>query len=175
MSNSPNTQSSTQIFSKSLHPVLDVFGPTIQFLTTPEEAGESLCVMEGIIPPSRFIPLHAHPDVECFRILSGQLEVLVEDAGKFNWVVGKAGDFIFVPGNAKHGFRNNFSEPAVCLVTTTANLGHFFEEIGRPLTPGSQPAPPTPEELERFIGIAIEHHYWMGSPEENAAIGIQLF
>jgi quercetin dioxygenase-like cupin family protein len=175
MSNSSNTHPSTQVFNKSPHPILDVFGPTVQFLATPEGAGESLCVMEGVIPPGRFVPLHAHPDVECFRMLSGQMEVLVEKDGNLNWAVCNPGDFVFVPGGAKHGFRNNFSEPAVSLVTTTANLGHFFEEIGRPVTAGGQVAPPTPEELQRFVGIAIQHHYWMGSPEENAAIGINLF
>ena len=108
-------------------------------------------------------------------MLSGQMEVLVEEDGNLDWAVCKPGDFVFVPGGAKHGFRNNFSEPAVSRVTTTANLGHFFEGIGRPVTLGIAPTPPTPEDLQRFVGIAIRHHYWMGSPEENAAIGIKLF
>lgn len=167
---------SAQVFNQSPHPVLDVFGPTVQFLATPKDARESLCVLKGVIPPGRFVPLHAHPDVECFHMLSGQMEVLVEkEDGDLSWVVCKPGDFVFVPCGAKHGFRNNFSEPAVSLVTTTANLGHFFEEIGRPMTAGYKPAPPTPEDLQHFVGIAIQHHYWMGSPEENAAIGIKLF
>jgi hypothetical protein len=32
-------------------PVLDVLGPTIEFLTSPDEADDRLCVMRGVIPP----------------------------------------------------------------------------------------------------------------------------
>ncbi|HTF64995.1 MAG TPA: cupin domain-containing protein, partial [Edaphobacter sp.] len=108
-------------------------------------------------------------------MLSGQLEVLVEEEGKFRWVLASTGDFVHVPSEAKHGFRNTSSEPAVSLISTTARLGHFFEEIGRPVVPGAQPAPPSPEEMQRFMETAGRYHYWMGTPDENAAVGISLF
>ena len=41
------------------------------------------------------------------------------------------------------------NEPAVDLIVTTARLGRFFEEIGRPVT--DSPQPPTPDELAYFL------------------------
>jgi hypothetical protein len=34
---------------------------------------------------------------------------------------------------------------------------------------------PTGEELERFARVAADYGYWLGSPSENAIIGISLF
>ena len=43
------------------------------------------------------------------------------------------------------------NEPAVDLIVTTARLGRFFEEIGRPVT--DSPQPPTPDELAYFLNV----------------------
>jgi hypothetical protein len=63
-------------------------------------------------------------------------------------------------------------EPAIDLITTTARLGKFFQEAGRPIT--GSPRPPAPDEIARFAAIAAKYGYWLGSPEENAAVGIEM-
>jgi len=166
---------SVRVFKHSAHPLLDVFGPTLQFLTTPEEADESLCVIKGIIPPRGIVPMHSHTDIECFLMMSGQQEVLIETEGSYSWTMCSSGDFIQVPGRAKHAFRNLSTEPAVTLLTTTAKLGRFFEDVGRPVATEAQLLPPTPEELQHFAATAIRYGYWLATPEENAAVGLPHF
>jgi hypothetical protein len=75
-----------------------------------------------------------------------------------------------VPGNVLHAHRNLSSEPAIDLIVTTARLGRFFEEIGRPVT--DSPIPPTPGELARFVETSMKYGYVLATPEENAAVGI---
>ena len=167
-------QNGTHIVSKGKYGIVDVLGPTIEFLTSPDEANAGYCVMIGKIPPGVSIPLHSHVDVESFFMLSGAVQVLSEDRDGFSWLDVKPGDFVQVPGNSKHAFRNTSIEPVVQLITTTPKLGRFFQEIGRRVTPGASPPAPTPEELQRFARVAAKYGYWHGSPEENAAVGIHF-
>lgn len=101
--------------------------------------------------------------------------MLSQKEGLFEWLDVKPGDFIRVPCGGKHAFRNKSSEPVVQIVVSTPTLGRFFREVGKRVTLGALPLPPTPEELRHFVRVADKYQYWMGTPEENAAIGISLF
>jgi len=57
---------STHIANEGTYGVLDVFGPTLEFLILPEEGESASCVMAGTIPPGVSVPLHSHPDIENF-------------------------------------------------------------------------------------------------------------
>ncbi len=151
---------------------LDVFGPTVEFLTSPQDAHNDFCVLRGVIPPGVFIPLHSHPDTEGFFIISGQAQALRQVPGGYEWIVGKAGDYIHVPSGTRHAWRNVSSEPLVALLITTTRLGRFFQEVGRPVTGAPQPV--TPADLAHFATVAAEYGYWNATPEENAAVGIHF-
>jgi quercetin dioxygenase-like cupin family protein len=151
---------------------LDVFGPTVEFLTSPQEAHNDLCLMRGVIPPGVFVPLHSHLDVEDFFILSGQAQTLKQIPGAYEWIDGKAGDLIHIPGGVPHAWRNISTEPFVALFITTPKMGRFFQEVGRSLTGAPQPV--TPEDLAHFLSVSAEYGYWNATPEENAAVGINL-
>jgi len=153
---------------------LDVFGPRIEFFTSPEEADGTYCVMMGTIPPGVAVPLHSHSDLESFFLISGGVQALSEQAGKFEWRDVRPGEFVHIPTNAKHAWRNTSSELAVMLITTTGKLVRFFQEIGRPIKTDTF-LPPTPDELQHFARVSAKYGYWNGSPEENAAVGIHLF
>jgi len=165
---------STHIVNEGTHGVLDVFGPTLEFLILPGEADSAYCVMMGTIPPGVSVPFHSHPDIESFFLVSGAVQVMSQRDGTCEWLDVRPGEFVHVPSNAKHAWRNTSSEPAVQLITTTPRLGRFFEEIGRPVTAGASLPPPTLDELQHFMHIAAKYNYWVGSPTENAAIGIIL-
>jgi quercetin dioxygenase-like cupin family protein len=165
----------THIVSKEKYGVLDVLGPTVEFLTSPQESDAGYCVMRGIIPPGVSVPLHSHTDVESFYVISGYVQVLSQRGNKFEWLDAQAGDFVQVPSDTKHAFRNTSSEPVVQLITTTPKLGRFFQEIGRPITPGTLLPPPSPDYIEHFLRVAAKYRFWNGSPAENAAVGINLF
>ena len=162
-------------FNEGMHGVLDVLGPTVEFLTLPSESDSDYCVMKGTVPPGVSVPLHSHPDDESFFILSGAIQVLTQRGDSFEWLDVKSGGFVHVPGGAKHAWRNTSKDPAVGLIVTTSRLGRFFQEVGRPIAPGVPPPPPTPDDIQHFTRIAAEYGHWLGSATENAAVGISLF
>ncbi|MEC4762397.1 cupin domain-containing protein [Mycobacterium sherrisii] len=152
--------------------VFDVLGPTIEFLNNgPGDAGGSdeICIMRGVVPPEVTVPLHSHDDYEGFLVLSGTQQVLVADGPDLTWRDARAGDYVHVPGGVVHAHRNISDEPAVDLIVTTARLGQFFRELS-----GPQGRPPTPRAMARFVELAMDYGYWLGSVEENASVGIEL-
>jgi quercetin dioxygenase-like cupin family protein len=99
----------THIVSKGTSGVLNVLGPTIEFLS-PEEPDALYCVMLGTIPRGGSVPIHSHADVESFYVLSGAVQVLSQRGDRFEWLDVKPGEFVQVPRNAKHAFRNQSSD-----------------------------------------------------------------
>lgn len=166
--------SRSHIVPRGAYGTLDLFGPTVEYLTSPDEANAVYCVMLGTIPPGVAVPLHSHADFESFYVSSGTVLVLSERNHGFEWLPAKAGEFVHVPGGAKHAFRNESSEPTVQLIISTPRIGRFLREVGRPVTPGVRLSPPTPGELKHFASIAAQYKYWTASPEENAKVGISL-
>jgi quercetin dioxygenase-like cupin family protein len=147
----------------------EVFGGVVEFLSWSEE----FCVMRGTVAPGAVVALHRHSDAEDFFILSGSQQVLVQkEAGGLEWRDAHAGDYIRVPGDVLHAWRNVTDEPAVDLIVTTARLGRFFAEVGRPVT--DTLGPPTPEEVANFVAVSEKYGYVLGTPAENAAVGITL-
>jgi quercetin dioxygenase-like cupin family protein len=153
------------IVNKGMYGALDVFGPTIEFLTSPEEV-DAYCVMIGTIPPGISVPLHSHPDLESFFLISGTVQAFAPRGNSFEWQQVRPGEFVHVPSNVRHAWRNTSGEPAVQLVTTTPKIGRFFQEIGRPVKGGTPLPPPTPDELQRFALVAAKYNYWIGSPRK---------
>ena len=149
-------------------PRLEVFGPIIDFMTP--ENDEQLCVMCAVIPPGVTVPLHSHEDFEDFLILGGSHQVLVYGEDGLEWRDAHPGDYVRVAGNVPHAHRNITGEPAVDLIITTAAMGRFFREVGRPV--GSPP--PTAGEVAHFAETASRFGYRLATPEENAAVGITL-
>src|SRR6476469_10008016 len=102
---------------------VEVFGPTLEFVSGPDDPAADFWVMRGVLPAG------------------------VADA-----------------------HRNVSDEPAVELVVTNARLGRFFQEVARSDTR----QPPTPAELAEFVAVATRYGYDLGTPEQNAAVGITL-
>jgi quercetin dioxygenase-like cupin family protein len=157
------------IFDPENSKSLDVMGPAIQFVARP--CANEPCVMRGVIPPGVVIPIHSHPDPETFIQLSGEVEALITSSEHFSWEKLVAGSVFHVPGNVRHAFRNPSTGPSVGIIATTARLGEFFAEIGRPLEAGGAAAA---EEVARFLKTAERYGHWTGTPEDNAAVGIVL-
>jgi quercetin dioxygenase-like cupin family protein len=154
---------------------INVLGPTIQFLTSPEKGDNDPCVMRGTIPPGVHVPLHSHPDPETFLAISGEIEGLTESDGCFRWVRIKPDDVFHVPGGAKHAFRNLTGAQAVMIIVSTNRIGRFFREVGTPTAPGAQSlGPPSNETIRHFLETADKYGYWNASPEENARAGISI-
>jgi quercetin dioxygenase-like cupin family protein len=151
---------------------LDVFGPTVEFLRRPDDEHAGFCVMRGVVPPGVTVPLHSHPDAEDFYIVDGTQQVLIQGSHGLEWRDAHAGDYVRVPGGTLHAHRNISDKPAVDLIVTTARLGRFFLEVGRPVT--GPPQPPTPDEIAHFVTVAANYGYILGTPADNAAVGIEI-
>jgi quercetin dioxygenase-like cupin family protein len=134
---------------------------------------DAYCVMRGTIPPGVSVPLHSHEDAESFYLLSGEAEALVQTADGLQWQTLRPGDFIHISDGAKHAWRNVSSEPMSALIICTAKLGRALEEMGQ-LTSEYGAQFPSQAAIQRLVEISTRYGYWLGSQEENAAVGIQL-
>jgi hypothetical protein len=61
------------------------------------------------------------------------------------------------------------------LLATTPNIYEFFQELGKPYNPDEPTGPPTEQDMKRLLALAEEYDYWIGSPQENEAIGLTRF
>lgn len=161
----------SSIVNKGTAEVFDALGPTVEFLTSPMTKGATYCVMKGSIPAGYSVPLHSHPDDESFYILSGTVEAMVQNNGDRKWIMMSEGDFVHIPADVRHAWRNNSDQPVQGVIITTPRLGKFFQEIGRPVAPGDH-LEPTPGHLQHFMKVAARYNHWLASPDENASIGI---
>ena len=159
-----------QIADGTPYTAVDVFGPSLEFISGPDDPGAEFWAMRGVVPPGVAVPLHSHDDAEDFLILAGTQQVLTKSDRGLHWRDVKAGDYVHIPGGTPHAHRNVSDEPAVELVITTARLGRFFQEVART----GVTHPPTPAELAEFVAVATRYGYDLATPEQNAAVGIAL-
>jgi hypothetical protein len=76
---------------------VDLMGPTVEFLTSPQEASINFCVLKGVIPPGVAVPLHSHIDTEDFIVISGEVQALRQGTQCYEWTAAKAEDYLHVP------------------------------------------------------------------------------
>jgi quercetin dioxygenase-like cupin family protein len=154
--------------------VLDVLGPTIEFLVSPSDSDAGYCVLKGTIPPGISVPLHSHPDEESFFLLSGKVHALEQRKNGFEWIKMNAGNFRHVPPGIKHAWKNESNEPAIAIIVTTPRLARFFLEVGKPVAPDTPSQHLSAADIQHFVDVASRYRHWLGTPEENAAVGIRL-
>ena len=160
--------------ARSVDQTFNMFGGLFNFLVTPAETGHEVSFFKGILPPGVVIPLHSHAEPEVFYVLEGSLEVYRESGQPQGWSTTQPGGVLAIPGNVKHALRNTSSTPTTVLLVTQEELYNFFRSIAKPFEVGQMPVPPSPEDMQQLFVAAAKYHYWMGSPEENATIGISL-
>ena len=64
------------IVPKAKYGAVDLFGPTVEFLTEPEDANSTYCIMIGTLPAGASVALHSQPDDESFppvRVRAGAI------------------------------------------------------------------------------------------------------
>ena len=162
----------TKVVRDGQRTVLDLLdGAKMEPLSPSRE--DAYCVMRGTIPSGVSVPLHSHGDAESFYALSGEAQALVETEVGLQWQTLRPGDFIHIPGGTKHAWRNVSGEPMAALITCTTKLGRALREMGQLTSEGGKRIP-TPADVQRLIEISERYGYWLGSREENAAVGIEL-
>ena len=142
-------------------------GTSVELLTSPEV--DNSWVLKGTLQPGGVVPVHSHHEAEDFHVLSGQGEALVQTNDGLEWKMPQSGDFIHIPGDTKHAWRNRFRAPTETLVVTAARPGRFLRELGEQRQAGGNTGA-----METLLRVSQRYGYSMGSPEENAAVGISL-
>lgn len=157
------------------HQLFDAAGVIVQFLVAPEEIQDAICLIRGTMPPGIIVPLHSHPEPEIICVLEGSPEVFRANQGNGNgWTTASAGDAVAIPGDVRHAPHNTSSRPAITALVTKSDLYKFFHEVAKPVDPNRRPAPPTPDVVRELFGVSARYGFWMGSPEDNAAIGLDV-
>ena len=151
-----------------------VVGILLQFVSTPDQNGGDLSVMRAGLPTRAVIPLHSHNDAEIFYVLEGAMDVYQDDGISSGWQTASAGEVVTIAGGVKHALRNPNSTLVRMVSVSQRQLYCFFRELAEPLDPNAVPAAPKPEVMQRLFKLAARYQYWIASPSENAAIGINL-
>ena len=146
---------------------LAVVGDTYTVLVSGEQTDGRFAMIDMLIPPGGGPPPHRHNFEECFRVLTGSIEVRLRDLPPVRL---EAGDSANIPANAPHAFRNPADAPARLLCTVApAGLERFFAEFGDPVPTRTSPAPALSEaerrqRLERAAAKAPEYGIEMLAP-----------
>ena len=164
--NTINSQGSSMNLEKnpSTGKILELFGPTVEFLISPLDTQSDFCILRGIIPDGVYVPLHSHADTEDFFVISGELDCLRKENEDHKLVKASTGDYIHVPCNAPHAWCNVSGSTTIVHILTTKKIGKFFQEIGRLKNSTSLP-PPTPKDLAHFSAMSRKYGYWNASPK----------
>jgi hypothetical protein len=103
----------------------------------------------------------------------GEAQLFLETGEGFTQQTLGRGDFVQIPSAAKHAWHNRSRRPFETLSTVTARLGRALREMGRPVTE-SDSRIPTEDDIRRFVEVCAPYGFWLGTPEENAELGILL-
>jgi hypothetical protein len=130
--------------------------------------------MRAGLPPRAVIPLHSHHDAEIFYVLEGAMDVYQDDRISSGWQTASAGEVVTIAGGVKHALRNPDSTLVRMVSVSERQLYCFFRELAEPIDRNATLSAPTPEAVQKLFEVAARYEYWIGSPSENAAIGINL-
>lgn len=117
----------------------NILGMTHVTKVSPQDDKAAFLALELVIPPHMGPPLHRHTaDSEFFYVLEGQITFSTPDGE----IVGKPGDFCYLPTGGRHAFRNDGEIPAKALVVVSpGHAAHeFFGEVDRHMKGGFDPA-----------------------------------
>jgi mannose-6-phosphate isomerase-like protein (cupin superfamily) len=134
------------------------------FKASGEDTGGAYSLTDSMVPPQGDPPPHIHHrEDEAFRVLEGELEVLV---GENKFKAG-AGSFVHLPKGVLHSYQNVGTGPARLLtLMVPAGLERFVEEVGNPGTELSSPRPFEEGDIDKLLALAPEYGLEIPSPPE---------
>lgn len=133
-----------------------VVGDVYRFLATGEDTNGKYAMWEAVVPPGGGPPPHVHSrEEEGFYVLEGEITFTVNGEK----VVATAGTFANMPVGTPHSFKNESGKPAKMLISVApAGLEQMFFEVGVPLAEGATTAaPPTKDEIEKLLAVALKY------------------
>jgi quercetin dioxygenase-like cupin family protein len=140
--------------------------PTNTYLTEISDDERDYVVMQSNLPAGAIVPLHSHADRETFYVLSGRPSCLTAD----QWKDLGPGDVVDVRDGIKHAWKNASQDPASMLCVTTTKMAKFLRDVSTTSGDASNPD----EQAQRFLNVVLANGYWLATPEENAAVGLDV-
>jgi len=143
-----------------------VMGDMFTYLVTGEGSGGSYFTLVADISPNAGPPPHIHHlEDEQFYVLEGALTFYVNE----QTIQVKAGDFLHIPRDTVHWFKNGPAPSKVLATFSPAGIEGFFREVGEPVTDRSASPPPVTEEtIARFLAVEAgdwkDHHDTLPPP-----------
>jgi quercetin dioxygenase-like cupin family protein len=134
-----------------------------------EQTGGAYSLFEFAVSPGGSSQPHIqHREDECFYVLEGEFEFLIEDTR----IEAATGSLIYVPKGDLHAFENVGETTGRMLVSQTPGGAYegFVEEVGEPAT--GEAVPPAVEEapdVERLITIGAEYGIEVELPSSGQA------
>ena len=134
------------------------------FKASGEDTGGAYSLTDSMVPPQGDPSPHIHHrEDEAFRVLEGELEVLV---GENKFKAG-AGSFVHLPKGVLHSYQNVGTGPARLLtLMVPAGLERFVEEVGKPGTELSSPRPFEEGDIDKLLALAPEYGGEIPPPPE---------
>jgi quercetin dioxygenase-like cupin family protein len=108
-----------------------IIGDVFTFLINGDETGGQYCTMEVVVAPRNGPDPHSHDkEEESFYVLEGEYDFKVGD----QTFRARQGDFIHIPRDTVHEFKNALDTRGRLLATfTPAGIERFFMENGEPV------------------------------------------
>jgi quercetin dioxygenase-like cupin family protein len=128
-----------------------VAGDLYTFLATGDDTNGAYALIHGTVPPGSGPPPHIHHrEDEAFFVIEGRLEFQV-DGRSF---AGTKGDWVTLPKETLHTFKNTGPAPAQFLILVNpSGLDKFFKEVGYP----SREESVTPTAIEKLLTVAPKY------------------
>jgi quercetin dioxygenase-like cupin family protein len=143
----------------------DIMGPMILSDANPSEE-KDFSVIRSLMPSGTLVPVHSHADREVCVVVEGVLSVWLDGA----WHEVHPGDCIGIPPDARHSLFNGCGREIAMMLITTPLMRRFFDAVSVPAAEVS--GPPDAERIGKFVTLALQHGFWLGSPEDQARIGM---
>ena len=136
--------------------LLWVLGELVTRKVASEQTGGAYSLFEVVTQPQVGPPPHIqHREDECFYVLEGEYEFLVEG----RTLRMPAGSLLYVPKGNLHAHKNVGEETGRMLVSQTPGGLHerFFEELGEPAKDTLSPVSEEPPNVQRIGTIAAKY------------------
>ncbi len=141
-------------------------GDVYTFLATSADTGGNYALWHAVVHPAAGAPPHTHRrEEEGFFILVGELTLFAD--GKR--LTASAGDWVMLPRDIKHGFKNETTSPVQMLILIApAGLDAMFLETGVPWSdPMVAPPPIGSKEIQKIMEVAPRYGIELGAPNAH--------
>lgn len=126
---------------------LNILGNRQIHKLTGKDTGNQMVEWIDYLAPGSGIPPHIHSrEDEIFRVLEGQVEIMVDN----KTTILKAGDIALAPKNIVHSWKVVGTENAkMCVSAYPSGMEHLFEDLDA--------LPPGPPNFEQVAAISANH------------------